>query len=76
MWDISIDVLERSQDENEGIQPFISLIEGGEEGEFWKEIEEYFHYAQIRRFLPLSNTNFAVKEKTVRRLITLEKQYL
>ena len=26
-----------------------ALIEGGKEGEFWRDIEDYFNYAQIRR---------------------------
>jgi hypothetical protein len=28
---------------------YISLIEGGAEGEFFQEIKQYFYYAQVRR---------------------------
>jgi hypothetical protein len=32
-----------------GIEPFIQLIEGGRQGQFWRQIKEYFYYAQIKR---------------------------
>ena len=37
-----------------GLEPFYALLEGGREGEFFSEMEEYFYHAQIRRFDNLS----------------------
>ena len=31
------------------LEPFYSMLDGGREGEFFSELEEYFYYAQIRR---------------------------
>jgi len=31
-----------------GIEPFVKLIEGGEEGEFFSDMKDYFYYSQIR----------------------------
>ena len=33
----------------EGLTPFYTMLEGGREGEFFTELEDYFYYAQIRR---------------------------
>ena len=34
----------------EDLEPFFSLLNGGRDGEFFREMEDYFYYAQIRRF--------------------------
>ena len=31
------------------LEPFYSMLDGGREGEFFAELEEFFYYAQIRR---------------------------
>ncbi len=31
------------------LEPFYSLIEGGREGSFFAELEQFFYYAQIKR---------------------------
>lgn len=33
-----------------GLSPFYAMLEGGREGEFFAELEDYFYYAQIRRY--------------------------
>ncbi|XP_072043906.1 cilia- and flagella-associated protein 251-like [Amphiura filiformis] len=49
MWDVAIEVIEAgSQLGGEGLIPFYGLLEGGREGELFKELENYFYYAQIR----------------------------
>jgi len=31
-----------------GIEPFVKLVDGGEEGEFFSDMQDYFYYSQIR----------------------------
>lgn len=52
MWEININALEaQSALGGEDLIPFYGLLEGGREGELFKELEDYFYYAQIRRRL-------------------------
>ncbi|XP_033628136.1 cilia- and flagella-associated protein 251-like isoform X2 [Asterias rubens] len=49
MWTISIVALEAaSRLGGEDLIPFYGLLEGGREGELFRELENYFYYAQIR----------------------------
>ena len=33
----------------EGLTPFYGLLDGGREGDLFKELEDYFYYAQLRQ---------------------------
>ncbi|XP_022086386.1 cilia- and flagella-associated protein 251-like [Acanthaster planci] len=49
MWTISVVALEAAAKlGGEDLIPFYGLLEGGREGELFKELENYFYYAQIR----------------------------
>ena len=37
----------------EGLDPFYSMLDGGRDGEFFAELEDYFYYAQIMRCVVL-----------------------
>ncbi|KAL9656223.1 hypothetical protein ABK040_007839 [Willaertia magna] len=47
-WKIDKTILEKAKSMDEGISPYVSLIEGGYNGEFFEEVQQYFYYAQIR----------------------------
>ena len=32
----------------EGLDPFLNMLEGGRDGEFLRQLEDYFYFAQIR----------------------------
>jgi hypothetical protein len=50
MWSTNVKALDNSSVKGgTGIEPFVELIDGGRDGPLWKEIEKYFHYAQIKR---------------------------
>ncbi|KAL4223798.1 Cilia- and flagella-associated protein 251 [Mactra antiquata] len=49
MWEININALEaQSSLGGEDLIPFYGLLDGGREGELFRELEDYFYYAQIR----------------------------
>ncbi|KAG2373739.1 hypothetical protein C9374_011828 [Naegleria lovaniensis] len=47
-WEINGNPLFKNKEIDEGIEPYVSLIEGGAQGEFFQEVQQYFYYAQIR----------------------------
>ncbi|KAF0973805.1 hypothetical protein FDP41_007192 [Naegleria fowleri] len=47
-WEINGTPLFKNKEIDEGIEPYVSLIEGGAQGEFFQEVQQYFYYAQIR----------------------------
>ncbi|CAH1800946.1 unnamed protein product [Owenia fusiformis] len=49
MWEINVTALEvQAQLGGNDLVPFYGLLDGGREGEFFAELEDYFYYAQIR----------------------------
>ncbi len=34
----------------EDLEPFYAMLDGGRNGEFFAELEDFFYYAQIRRY--------------------------
>ncbi|XP_054904706.1 cilia- and flagella-associated protein 251 isoform X2 [Poeciliopsis prolifica] len=48
-WKVNLDVLDASAAlSGENMEPFYSLIKGGRDGRFYKEMEDFFFYCQIR----------------------------
>ncbi|XP_060105340.1 cilia- and flagella-associated protein 251 [Heteronotia binoei] len=48
-WDINLNVLEAAVSlGGKDLIPFYNLLNGGREGEFFRELEDYFYYAQLR----------------------------
>eukprot|EP01137_Pigoraptor_chileana_P005501 Opistho-2@48652 len=63
-WRVNIDVLKAaSRLGGEGMDPYLSMVEGGRNGEFFKELEDYFYYAQVRN---LGEDTMAPREVTSR----------
>lgn len=50
LWQVNTETLKRTSEDS-----YLSLLEGGKEGELYEEIVQYFYYAQIRES-PLKNT--------------------
>ncbi|XP_039735308.1 cilia- and flagella-associated protein 251 isoform X1 [Pteropus medius] len=48
-WEINLSALEAAVSlGGEGLTPFYSLVSGGREGKFYRELEDYFYYSQLR----------------------------
>lgn len=48
-WEINLRALEAAVSlGGEGLTPFYSLVSGGREGKFYRELEDYFYYSQLR----------------------------
>lgn len=47
IWSVHTDVID-AKEAGSREDPYISLIDGGKEGEFYQEIVNYFYYAQLR----------------------------
>ncbi|KAM9391470.1 cilia- and flagella-associated protein 251 [Pholidichthys leucotaenia] len=48
VWEINLSVLEAAAAlGGQGMAPFYALLEGGKDGKFYKEMEDYFYYCQI-----------------------------
>ncbi|KAL6081651.1 hypothetical protein STEG23_007866, partial [Scotinomys teguina] len=48
-WEINLSALEAAVSlGGEGLTPFYGLVAGGREGKFYRELEDYFYYSQIR----------------------------
>uniref|UniRef100_A0A8D0H5J9 WD repeat-containing protein 66 n=1 Tax=Sphenodon punctatus TaxID=8508 RepID=A0A8D0H5J9_SPHPU len=48
-WDIDLNALEAAVSlGGEDLTPFYNLLDGGREGEFFRELEDYFYYVQLR----------------------------
>ncbi|KAH3752676.1 hypothetical protein DPMN_187300 [Dreissena polymorpha] len=58
MWEINVNALEaQSSLGGEDLIPFYGLLEGGRDGELFKELEDYFYYAQIRSQISSQGVN-------------------
>ncbi|NXW60505.1 CF251 protein, partial [Eurystomus gularis] len=48
-WEVNLNALDAAAAlGGEDLIPFYSLLDGGREGEFFRELEDYFYYAQLR----------------------------
>ncbi|XP_065594798.1 cilia- and flagella-associated protein 251 [Cyrtonyx montezumae] len=48
-WEVNVNALEAAASlGGEDLVPFYSLLEGGQDGEFFRELEDYFYYVQLR----------------------------
>ncbi|KAM6193477.1 cilia- and flagella-associated protein 251 [Sarcoramphus papa] len=48
-WEVNLNALDAAVSlGGEDLIPFYSLLDGGREGEFFRELEDYFYYAQLR----------------------------
>ncbi|XP_072456650.1 cilia- and flagella-associated protein 251 [Notamacropus eugenii] len=48
-WEINLEALEAAVHlGGKDLNPFYGLLDGGREGEFYKELEDYFYYSQLR----------------------------
>uniref|UniRef100_A0A673V3R5 Cilia- and flagella-associated protein 251 n=1 Tax=Suricata suricatta TaxID=37032 RepID=A0A673V3R5_SURSU len=49
-WEINLSALEAAVSlGGEDLTPFYGLVAGGREGKFYRELEDYFYYSQLRR---------------------------
>uniref|UniRef100_A0A8C8E4K6 WD repeat-containing protein 66 n=1 Tax=Otus sunia TaxID=257818 RepID=A0A8C8E4K6_9STRI len=48
-WEVNLNALDAAASlGGDGLIPFYNLLDGGREGEFFRELEDYFYYAQLR----------------------------
>uniref|UniRef100_A0A8C3J3S5 WD repeat-containing protein 66 n=1 Tax=Calidris pygmaea TaxID=425635 RepID=A0A8C3J3S5_9CHAR len=48
-WEVNLNALDAAASlGGEDLIPFYDLLDGGREGEFFRELEDYFYYAQLR----------------------------
>ncbi|XP_040981991.1 cilia- and flagella-associated protein 251 [Aquila chrysaetos chrysaetos] len=48
-WEVNLNALDAAASlGGEDLIPFYNLLDGGREGEFFRELEDYFYYAQLR----------------------------
>jgi hypothetical protein len=50
MWETNVDVLE-AQFQTAPPNPFVQLLPGGEQGEFYKDMQDLFYYAQLKKYV-------------------------
>ena len=64
MWIVDSNAFESTVTSGgEGIQSYIQMIEGGDKGQFWSEIKDYFYYAQIKSQGEYSLNSFQIQNK-------------
>ncbi|XP_037830957.1 cilia- and flagella-associated protein 251 isoform X2 [Kryptolebias marmoratus] len=72
-WEINLNVLEAAAAlGGEGMAPFYTLLDGGRDGRFHKEMEDFFYYCQMRH----QGTNTMKKRQVSTKIPLLEIPFL
>lgn len=49
MWQLNLPAMdELAAAGGEGVIPFVSMLDGGDQGDVWRDLQDYFYYAQLK----------------------------